>query len=367
MAMPDSRSNKTSILYTALACSLALNAVLLLSDSSSDETQNASSIETSEVVAAVDGADAQPTPRTAGNDLGTTGSAEVLETTPTKPPAPAVPDAAWKVVHANVVHSLARTLQRAAGDDGDALTSVFSRLFVWDVNLTRDLQAGDAISAVWRKRTDGLPVVAAATLQSSKLGRTLTSYRWQAPGDPFASNWHLDGTEVPLRLKDGPITDYEQITSLLKDRPTHKGMDFKTPVGTEVTSPRAGMVTRSNWNWKANGNCIEVRYDDGVLAKFLHLNENRVKPGERVRVGQVIALTGNTGHSTAPHLHYQLDRGTKTLDPLEYHGTIRRSLGDEQVAALRLAVADFETMLGDGDTTAQSTAGMQHATNSRNN
>jgi murein DD-endopeptidase MepM/ murein hydrolase activator NlpD len=125
-------------------------------------------------------------------------------------------------------------------------------------------------------------------------------------------------------------------------------MDFKTPVGTEVTAPRAGTVTRSNWNWKANGNCIEIRYEDGVLAKFLHLNENRVKRGDRVHAGQVIALTGNTGHSTAPHLHYQLDRGSKTLDPLDYHGTVRRSLDPEQTAALQRDVAGFEKLLDQG-------------------
>ena len=85
-------------------------------------------------------------------------------------------------------------------------------------------------------------------------------------------------------------------------------------------------MTRTNWNWSANGNCVEVRHSDGVLAKYLHLSENKVEPGDRVSAGDVLALSGNTGHSTGPHLHYQLNDGKKVVDPIDYHGTDRRKL-----------------------------------------
>jgi len=325
-------------LYVILALSFALNIVLLSRDPS-QEPERSSSVETGETVAAVaETPDPQPE-AVATDELPSVAG----------PGSDDASSAGWSVISGEVEHSLARTFQREAGEDGDALAGVYARLFVWDVDMRRDLRAGDAIAVVWRRASDGLPEIAAASLHSSRLGRTLTAYRWQAAGDPFPSYWYLDGSEVPLRLQDSPIVQYEQVTSLLKDRPTHKGMDFKTPVGTEVTSPRAGTVTRSNWNWKANGNCIEIRYDDGMVAKFLHLNENRVKPGDRVAAGQVIALTGNTGHSTAPHLHYQLDRGSKTIDPLDYHGTVRRSLDPEQTAALQGDAAGFQQMLDEAD------------------
>ena len=328
--MSDLPSRKPSLLYGLLACSLALNVVMLLNRRASEEP---------------DGPPAAESPAQVSAETGTNGDAAGLPAAGEPEPG-SLPTAEWKVLGGNVEQSLARTFQLEGGEDGDALASVFTRLFVWDLDLRRDLQAGDSFAVVWRKAPDGLPEIAAGSLQSRKLGRTVAAYRWQAPGDLFPSYWHLDGTEAPLRLKDGPLAQYEQVTSLLKDRPTHKGMDFKTPVGTEVSAPRSGTVTRANWNWSANGNCIEIRYDDGVLAKFLHLSENRVKEGERVSVGQVIALSGNTGHSTAPHLHYQLDRGDQTLDPLDYHGTVRRSLDAGQVASLQRDVAGFEKMLG---------------------
>ena len=103
-------------------------------------------------------------------------------------------------------------------------------------------------------------------------------------------------------------------------------MDFKTPIGTPIIAPRAGKVTRVNWNHAANGNCVEVQFTDGALAKFLHLNENAVKEGQSVTAGTEIGKAGNTGHSTGAHLHYQLEKGGKVVDPIAYHGTLRRQM-----------------------------------------
>lgn len=335
------------ILVAMLACSVTLNVVQLFSGSCSEEhapTAAASLAEQApeqapEAAAEATANAADPQVDQVEDSAGAAAPVQ-LEAAPAAPTL-----GEWKSLAARVEQSLARTFQNAAGEDGDALSSVYARLFVWDLDLRRDLQAGDTIAVVWRKGPDGFPAIGAASFHSQKLGRTLTAFPWKATGDTYSSYWRLDGTEVPMRLKDGPITQYEQITSLLKDRPTHKGMDFKTPVGTEITAPGAGTVTRVNWNWTYNGNCIEIRLDDGVLAKFLHLSENRVAAGARVSSGQVIALSGNTGHSTAPHLHYQLDKGTKTVDPLDYHGTIRRQLGADDVAALQQDSAAMQQTL----------------------
>ncbi|MBI5505151.1 MAG: M23 family metallopeptidase [Deltaproteobacteria bacterium] len=337
--MSDLSNPKSWLLYALLACSLALNVVMLLNRTPSDEANEAPAV-SAEIETAPAGTGAVTA--AAAPDSAEDAAAQPAAA---QPEPDSSPIAGWAILHAKVEQSLARTFQLAAGEDGDALASVFTRLFVWDLDLRRDMQAGDSVAVVWRKGADGLPEIAAGSLQSKRLGRTLTAYRWQAPDDRFPSFWHLDGTEAPLRLRDSPIENYEQITSLLKDRPTHKGMDFKTPVGTEVSAPLAGTVTRANWNWSANGNCVEIRYDDGVIAKFLHLSENRVAEGQRVSAGQLIALSGNTGHTTAPHLHYQLDRNDKTVDPLEYHGTLRRALKADQIAALQRDVADFERAL----------------------
>ena len=102
------------------------------------------------------------------------------------------------------------------------------------------------------------------------------------------------------------------------------------------------MITRVDWKRQGNGHCVELRFDDGVAAKFLHLSAIRVSRGERVPAGRVLALTGNTGHSTAPHLHYQLNRGGQTLDPVDYHGTSRRRLAGAALATFKTELARLD-------------------------
>ncbi|MFT4626942.1 MAG: murein DD-endopeptidase [Myxococcota bacterium] len=234
---------------------------------------------------------------------------------------------AVKLVRAPVSHSLARTFQAAVPDHADVVSAVYTRLFVWELDVRRDVQKGDEIALAYA--WDGeLADIAVAEYASKRLGRTLKAFRFQASGDTWPSWWDESGVEVPRRLVNGPLRDYEQITSLLKDRPTHKGMDFKSPVGTALHTPRAGKVLRTNWNTVPNGGCIEIEYSDGVVAKFLHLSDVKVSPGDSVGAGSVIGLTGNTGRSTAPHLHYELARGGKVLDPTDYHGVVRRKLTD---------------------------------------
>ena len=261
-------------------------------------------------------------------------------------PAPETPTGLRRV-DAEVNHSLARTFQSSVGEGGDALAAVYSRLFMWDLNLRRDVQRGDRVLAVYQDDDAGGLVLPVAWYTSASLGETLKAYRFHRPGDVHASYWSENGEEVPLRLVGGPLGDYEQITALLKDRPTHQGMDFKTEVGTSVVAPKAGTVTRVNWNQRANGNCIEVRFADGTLAKFLHMEEVSVRPNQHVAAGHVLGLTGNTGRSTAPHLHYQLNRGNRTLDPLEYHGTGRRQIPENQMRSFQLEVQRLDMLLLD--------------------
>lgn len=258
-------------------------------------------------------------------------------------PPPASAKDGWRSFRAPVEHSIARTFA-PLGDDGPALAAVYARLFVWDLDMQRDVLKGDEVEVVWRPTDDANYDIAVARYRSGKLGRTLEAFKYHRPGDDWPSWWRADGTEVPHRLKDSPLEKYEQITSLLKDRPTHAGMDFKTPVGTPVHAPRDGRVTQTNWNRTYNGNSIELKLEDGVVAKFLHLDETKVKPGERVKKGQVIGATGNTGRSTAPHLHYQLERGSTIVDPLDYHGTTRRRLPEDAMPAFRAEVERLETL-----------------------
>jgi murein DD-endopeptidase MepM/ murein hydrolase activator NlpD len=251
----------------------------------------------------------------------------------------------WNILDEEVSHSLARTFAKAEPKNGAALSAVYSRLFHWDIDLRRDLRKGDRVVVAWKVGDHGVEI-AAALLTSGKLGRTLSAYRFKRGSDAFPSFWERDGSEIARRLKESPLADYEMVTSLLKDRPSHAGMDFKTPEGTAIIATRAGTITRTNWNTRANGNCVELKFSDGTLAKYLHLSKTGVKPGQRVSAGGVLGASGNTGRSTAPHLHYQLNKGRRVLDPVTIHGTVKRSIHTGERDAFRSDVARLDALLG---------------------
>lgn len=220
-----------------------------------------------------------------------------------------------------------------------------NRILVWSMQVSRDGRKGDKLEVLYELPTAQPsevaavgdagpavkePVVLALRYGSQKLGRLITAYRFKPEGAPFARYYTSDGVEVEEHLVESPISDYEQVTSLLRDGRRHKGVDFKTPVGTPVRSPFDGQITRRNWHFSANGNCIEiVDAKTGRHAIFLHLEAvpKEMQAGRSVRRGEVVARSGNSGHSTAPHLHYQLEAPDgRILDPFAVLATKKVSL-----------------------------------------
>lgn len=231
-------------------------------------------------------------------------------------------------------------------DIGPALTQVITRSLVWWVEVPGDLKRNDVIEVLYEERANEEPVVHALKFQSEKLGKTVSTYRFRTPGEGYARYYQPDGTELELRLKSSPIDEYEQVTSLLRDGRRHQGVDFKAPVGTPIKAPFPGTVTRKNWNFRANGNSLELVGPGGKTAMFLHLNEApTVKVGQRVVTGEVLAQSGNTGRSFAPHLHYQLmHSGGKVLDPFDVHETWRKAISPTDAASFQTEVRRLDAL-----------------------
>lgn len=97
----------------------------------------------------------------------------------------------------------------------------------------------------------------------------------------------------------------------------HNGIDFGVNVGTAVHATAHGVVASAGWK-AGYGDCVVIDHPFGYRSLFGHLSKIMVKPGDPVTRGQIIALSGNTGRSTGPHLHYTLFYGDKTIDPATY-------------------------------------------------
>lgn len=108
----------------------------------------------------------------------------------------------------------------------------------------------------------------------------------------------------------------------------HNGIDLRAAVGTPVKAPLDGEVVAS-WSGGDGGQQIRVRLSDGSIHGFAHLSARNFRKGDKVSRGEVIGLTGNSGKSTGPHLHYTIEVGGKKIDPRTYSG-----VGDGTVSDL---------------------------------
>lgn len=97
----------------------------------------------------------------------------------------------------------------------------------------------------------------------------------------------------------------------------HKGQDWATPVGTPIYASSGGTVAKAGWG-SGYGYVVYINHPDGRQTRYAHLSKILVKVGETVKQGEKIALSGNTGISSGPHLHFEMLIDGKQVNPLNY-------------------------------------------------
>jgi murein DD-endopeptidase MepM/ murein hydrolase activator NlpD len=142
---------------------------------------------------------------------------------------------------------------------------------------------------------------------------------------------HTTPSTSPLRGQDFVLTSPfgTRRNPFTKAVDSHFGLDLAAPTGTPIHAPAAGVVVfagrydlRRSVAWWRYGNLVVLRHGDRFLTLFAHCDEVKVRTGQSVRQGDVVATVGNTGWSTAPHLHYEvrrfIDGDFRPVDPRIY-------------------------------------------------
>ncbi|WP_351236633.1 LysM peptidoglycan-binding domain-containing M23 family metallopeptidase [Streptomyces sp. NPDC002133] len=136
-----------------------------------------------------------------------------------------------------------------------------------------------------------------------------------APAPAAQSNF--SGYFAPV---DASMTTAYRTAGAMWSSGYHTGVDFAAPTGTSVKSVGPGTVVSAGWAG-AYGNQVVIRHDDGTYSQYAHLSQLSISSGESVTGGQQIGLSGSTGNSTGPHLHFEIrttpDYGSD-MDPLAY-------------------------------------------------
>lgn len=103
-----------------------------------------------------------------------------------------------------------------------------------------------------------------------------------------------------------------------KVKKMHEGIDFTAPVGTPVYATGDGTITTAEYNNGGYGNIVKINHGYTYVTIYAHLSKIKVKNGQKVKRGEVIGTVGNTGKSTAPHLHYEVRKGGKSVNPIYF-------------------------------------------------
>lgn len=105
---------------------------------------------------------------------------------------------------------------------------------------------------------------------------------------------------------------------IYKKRKMHTGLDLHADRGTPVYATGDAIVKLASYSHNGYGIQVELNHSYGFVTKYAHLSKVLVKPGQEVKRGQVIAFSGNTGTSVAPHLHYEVIHYGNKIDPLKH-------------------------------------------------
>ncbi len=110
-----------------------------------------------------------------------------------------------------------------------------------------------------------------------------------------------------------------RIHPIYKVRKFHYGMDFSAPTGTEIFATGDGEVILAKRTYNGFGRHVIIRHGFGYETLYAHMSEILVKRGDKVRRGDLIGLVGSTGTSVAPHLHYEVHKDGKRLNPAHFY------------------------------------------------
>lgn len=110
-----------------------------------------------------------------------------------------------------------------------------------------------------------------------------------------------------------------RIHPIYKVRKMHWGMDFSAPTGTEIFATGNGKVVEVKKKYNGYGHHIKIQHGFGYETLYAHMSKILVRKGQRVERGEVIGLVGSTGTSVAPHLHYEVFKEGKRVNPAHYY------------------------------------------------
>jgi murein DD-endopeptidase MepM/ murein hydrolase activator NlpD len=266
-----------------------------------------------------------------------------------------------KVTHETVVlkGDVERSLSASARELGATASIVraASRVFATKFDLQRDIRASDQFTLVFdRDVTEaGRTVDVGALLYAELKGRTF--YRFQPAGAKEPQFFDENGKNLRSAMMRTPLQSFRRVSSnfgvrthpISGYRKMHQGIDFAAGSGTPVVAPADGVVVEAR-RWGGYGNWLRIRHANGLESGYGHLSRygSGIRAGQRVSQGQVVAYVGSTGASTGPHLHYEIWRGGRRINPAGIRTQEGTELAGADLVAFRAEKSRIDRIIASG-------------------
>ncbi len=261
-----------------------------------------------------------------------------------------------RVLRGKVAGSFAASA-RSAGLSAGHIHQV-SRLFQGQIDFRRDLKKDDTFKVLFDRNAiagkAGSDARVLAVMITTK-GKTYSAFR-SSKDNQFYDD---DGSSLSM-TKSGkfmrfPIPSSTKISSGFNPHRrnpvtgrvmAHNGTDFSVRVGTPVQATGDAMVVKATRH-KDMGIYIVLRHSGRYSSVYMHLSKSMVKPGQKVKMGQVIGLSGNTGRSTGPHLHYEFHVNNRAVNAMRVDLPMNEPMQQKARKSLVAKINEYKRMLND--------------------
>jgi murein DD-endopeptidase MepM/ murein hydrolase activator NlpD len=252
-----------------------------------------------------------------------------------------------------------------------SLTRQVVNLFAHKLDFERDIKSGDTFKLVFdRKVTESGRTVEAGNLLYAEVeakGGTGRFYSFQPQGSKDVQFFDENGKNIKGFLLTTPVNGARISSSFgMRFHPVlgfnrmHTGMDFAAPTGSEIVAAGDGVVADAKW-WGGYGRWVRVQHGSGWETGYAHMSSIKVRPGQRVRQGEVIGYVGTTGRSTGPHLHFEVWNNRRPIDPRSAKVPQSKILIGQDLIAFRARKREIDTMIAVADVERDDQPSISHA------
>jgi len=264
------------------------------------------------------------------------------------------PDEDVEEVNVSNLPSIYRAIWETARkhDVEDEITRRIVAMYAYDIDLTRKISAGDSIEILETEAdAAGKHDLLYVALKLGSTTRQLYRYR---TNDGQVDFFDPDGETGKRFLTRRPLQGGGRLASrfgyrvhpIFKKRILHSGVDLAAPRGTPIYAAGDGVVERAQWE-SGYGRYILIKHVNGYETGYGHQSAfaDGIKPGVRVRQGQLIGYVGSTGNSTGNHLHFEIKVNGRFVDPLSVKLPRDHTLPAQETAAFKQTIAQINDLM----------------------